>query len=100
MTQKLPYHEIPNNLGVIASVLQNILPLRPDCADDTTIGHDIWHMCERCWDIKPNERPSMQELAKELSDVRYLTRAEQSLMTFVAIFILFMIVGSTKSVSV
>lgn len=40
----------------------------------TMIPDDIWTIAERCWDLSPKGRPSMQVLVDELTDTRKRSR--------------------------
>ncbi|KAJ7185676.1 kinase-like domain-containing protein [Mycena filopes] len=63
LTGKPPYFNIPRDVTVILMVPQGLRPTRPDTirADDS-----LWLLLEKCWEAKPEDRPTVPQIIQHL----------------------------------
>lgn len=61
LTGTIPFGHIKSDAGVVLYVTSGGRPKRELCPQ---IKDHIWAMLERCWDVKPNRRPSMATLSR------------------------------------
>ncbi len=61
----IPYHHLHNSALVTLSIVQGVLPQRPDSIDD-----DLWRVLENCWQYDPHNRPSMNVISPWIRLVR------------------------------
>lgn len=72
---KVPFAHIPHNRGhlVIDQVLKGRRPQRPKVDDlvwsTQGLTDGIWSLMTDCWKQLPSERPTMREIAKQLSNL-------------------------------
>jgi len=69
----VPFHEIKNDARVLFTVVKGGRPMRLHCPH---LSENIWVMLEKCWDIDPDRRPSMNALWRffELQSTTQLAR--------------------------
>jgi len=60
VTESMPFSHLKRDGSVIHYVMTGGRPKREHCRQ---INDEIWMMLERCWDIDPNQRPSMATLS-------------------------------------
>jgi len=65
----IPYHHLHNPALVTLSIVQGVLPQRPECIDN-----ELWRILENCWKHNPHDRPSMQVISPWIRLVRELQR--------------------------
>jgi len=90
LTGNDPYAHIQNDGAVARAIANGVLPDKPKCDDpEAHLEDDMWPLCLRCWTIVPvkslenlspqerleklsmQERPSMQDILRELIMMKY-----------------------------
>ncbi|KLO09791.1 kinase-like protein [Schizopora paradoxa] len=65
LTKDRPFAFLKEDLHVILFVSQGRLPKQPTFStipDVAAIEHFMWSLCNKCWNLDPNLRPSMDEI--------------------------------------
>lgn len=65
----MPYHEYANDTAVIIQLIRCRLPTRPGGSpveELDRIDDEMWELMERCWASEPKDRPTVQQIAREL----------------------------------
>jgi len=68
LTHDVPYHNLKDP-QVINYISRGKLPKKPEFSSkptDQKIELYLWKICQRCWNLEPELRPSMAHLEKEL----------------------------------
>jgi len=68
LTHDVPYNNL-KDLQVINYISHGKLPKKPEFSSkpiDRKIELYMWNICERCWNLEPEHRPSMAQLQQEL----------------------------------
>ena len=63
-TEKVPFHEHSRDAAVIhARISKRQFPPRPDGhGQKNRVSDDLWSLMKRCWSVKPDERPTMEQI--------------------------------------
>lgn len=70
MTGQPPYAEIKNDVATLRLINQGQMPLRSvDFTNPQIIPDDVWAICQKCWNLVPKQRPSMQVVFSEFNSV-------------------------------
>ncbi len=65
MTRKLPYHDLKADHLVTFAIASGKLPAEPQYS--AALGPEtLWDLCKRCWTRKPEERPSIRTLWRNI----------------------------------
>ena len=76
ITGERPYAKFKYDLQVVAVISKQYLPSKPlfsgSLSDvDFSLKQRMWSICELCWNIDPQARPSMSVLLGEMEGDRY-----------------------------
>jgi son of sevenless len=66
MSGHVPYNEVTNDAAVMLRITLGHMPSRPG---DSGIADDVWGICEKCWHIDPEQRPSMHDVFLEVASL-------------------------------
>ena len=66
LTGKLPFFELKNDGQVVMAIISGELPKKPSEEIGTEI-EVLWDICERCWTVNPEERPTMASVLRRLN---------------------------------
>ncbi|KAG9127451.1 hypothetical protein FRC07_013634 [Ceratobasidium sp. 392] len=71
VTGDIPYAEQRNDLKLIFAIgSRNLIPKRPEVhITDSPRGDALWSLLLRCWNSKPKERPSAEEVARTMKQI-------------------------------
>jgi tetratricopeptide (TPR) repeat protein len=59
-----PYHEVVKDVAVIKPITEGRVPLQ---SPNISITEDIWGICQQCWNIMPERRPSMRDVHAKIA---------------------------------
>jgi len=72
LTGNVPYARIVSDGAVMRAVGNGALPDKPKCeGPDAKLKGDIWSLCCKCWTLNHEERPSMQDVLRDLIRTKY-----------------------------
>ncbi|KLO08018.1 kinase-like protein [Schizopora paradoxa] len=69
ITGKFPYDHIRSDSGVVTQIVKGKYPHTPVMEEsDANAGlkRFLWSLCLRCWHLEPQQRPSMEDIVKEI----------------------------------
>jgi len=67
MSGNRPYHEFKKDAVVLGQIKDGLTPLRPQgSAAFSLITDQLWTLCELCWALQPNQRPSMEKVTSQI----------------------------------
>ncbi|KAG6908174.1 hypothetical protein DXG01_005827 [Tephrocybe rancida] len=73
LTDKVPFHEIPNELAVVFHIMNRQTPTRPSNQSDAWIIYgmtqELWGILEQCWNYEPARRPTMSDIVAYLASI-------------------------------
>lgn len=74
MTEELPYAELQvNSITLTQFILEGILPVRPgQDATKNDVTDEMWGLLLKCWSTRPESRPSVGEVIREVQALRYV----------------------------
>ncbi|KAG6863455.1 hypothetical protein C0993_011404, partial [Termitomyces sp. T159_Od127] len=68
-----PFHEFPNQMSVMLSVLRDRKPTRPEASDAAWHKHGLtqqmWRLMEECWASQASKRPSASAVVTRLKKI-------------------------------
>ncbi|KAF4576870.1 hypothetical protein EYR36_000532 [Pleurotus pulmonarius] len=71
MTGAKPFAYLPRDLMVIRELDQGRLPERPGLeVTQRGLDNDLWNLLRKCWNKKPDSRPSMTTVRMKLAEIR------------------------------
>ncbi|KAG6908177.1 hypothetical protein DXG01_005830 [Tephrocybe rancida] len=74
LTDKVPFHEIPNELAVVFHIMNRQTPTRPSNQSDAWIVYgmtqELWGILEQCWNYEPARRPAMSDIVAYLASIK------------------------------
>jgi hypothetical protein len=72
-TRLAPFHTIFNDMAVFRKVFMNEQPPRPtlDECHDTAIPDKLWELIIRCWNVTPEDRPTVFDARTELNKIDF-----------------------------
>lgn len=77
MTGAKPFAYLPRDLMVIRELDQGRLPERPGPeVTQRGLDNDLWNLLRKCWNKKPDSRPSMTTVRMKLADIRGIRYGE------------------------
>lgn len=63
----VPYADVKKDVQVFLKINNGDIPSRPQAHEvHGIIDDDMWSLCLRCWDARPEARPSMEEVLASL----------------------------------
>ena len=64
ITEEAPFSNLASDIKVLyAKTLKEQCPPRPDGQDGKShIPDDLWELMMRCWVVKPDQRPTMEQV--------------------------------------
>ena len=64
ITEKIPFHEFSRDAAVVhARISKRQVPPRPDGQSPRNrVSDDLWDLMKRCWSIKPDDRPTVEDI--------------------------------------
>ena len=64
ITEKIPFSNLTHDAAVLhARITKGQCPLRPDGQDPKNhIPDELWELMMRCWAVKPDQRPTMEQV--------------------------------------
>ncbi|KAJ7878757.1 kinase-like domain-containing protein [Mycena olivaceomarginata] len=65
MTEKVPFHELPNDMTVMFKVLGGHRPSRPLSCSATALD-GLWELMQKCWEERAQMRPTATEIVERL----------------------------------
>jgi son of sevenless-like protein len=71
MTGEQPYNDIRREITVSLRVTKGELPKHPGrSAESRGLSTELWNLMQRCWRMRPEDRPSMTEIKLQLERIR------------------------------
>ena len=67
LTGQLPFSQY-NRYAAVAKVLRGERPERPQEMEGRWFTDDVWGILGRCWEPKPNDRPSIEDVLQHLEE--------------------------------
>lgn len=74
LTLDVPYGYIQSDGRVTKAILEGQKPVKStpkNGGSDAELRNDLWSLCCKCWSQKQKERPSMQQVLRELIKIKY-----------------------------
>jgi hypothetical protein len=71
-TNSRPFADYTNDVQVMITIARGVRPSRPDL-EGIQMYRELWTLINKCWDPNPDERPSVREVADNVSE-RFLPR--------------------------
>jgi len=72
LTLKVPFEHIKNEGALRTAIMNQALPTQPIFeGSDAPLKNDMWSLCRKCWNKRPESRPSMQGVLRELIRINY-----------------------------
>ena len=68
LTGKIPFSQYKNDYAAVGMVLEGKRPELPQGAVGEWFTDDVWGILGRCWEAKPNDRPSIEDLLQCLDE--------------------------------
>jgi len=62
---------VENDVGVLDMLKHFQLPIMPSAEEmnlPESISRRLWALCQKCWNILPEERPPMRIVAKDVEE--------------------------------
>ncbi|KAF8608425.1 kinase-like protein [Ceratobasidium sp. AG-I] len=72
VTGRIPFHTTDRPQMVIPKILMDPRTSRNDYPEFTIFAHQpdtLWALLERCWDLEPKKRPTIDEIQEELARI-------------------------------
>ncbi|KAJ6530243.1 kinase-like domain-containing protein, partial [Mycena capillaripes] len=66
LTGQVPFHDLPNDMTVMFSIIQGKRPARPMSCSGTPALDALWELLQKCWDGIHDMRPAAPEIVKQL----------------------------------
>ncbi|KAJ6491057.1 kinase-like domain-containing protein, partial [Mycena sanguinolenta] len=66
MSGTIPFHELPNDMAVMFTVIMGKRPLQPKSCTGTTALDNLWELLNNCWEGKIEMRPTAPQLVERL----------------------------------
>ncbi|KAF9440682.1 kinase-like protein, partial [Macrolepiota fuliginosa MF-IS2] len=77
-TGRIPFHEIPNDIAVLYSVMRGVRQIRPTHEVAPELTDHIWEMMKECWSVAPSDRPIVGQVVKQFSVIVPFSSRQQT----------------------
>lgn len=70
-----PYYQIGFDPQVLFAIARGIKPLPPEALINSHVEfriHWLWNICERCWEVNPEERTDISSVVMHIEEIREL----------------------------
>ncbi|KAJ7328749.1 kinase-like domain-containing protein [Mycena albidolilacea] len=74
LTRRVPFHELPNDVTVMFTVVEGNRPSRPEaCHSGTSALDGLWQLLQICWDGQAEKRPNAAQIVEQLEGLSIRT---------------------------
>ena len=70
LTGKMPFSQYKSQYAAVRRVLGGKRPERPQEAVGEWFTDDVWGILGRCWEVGPNDRPSIEDVLQHLDEAK------------------------------